>query len=103
MRNDPFRAAILGGMSLNLRPRRTFYYTEGREFEHLPRFIDVKIVDTLKRMAEIVAVYRLLSGEKIFASVPYRERFKAVLESYDTYTLKKNRMRRRKIKLADLI
>lgn len=155
-KDDPFRAVILGGMSLNLRPRRTFYYsdeerfnefvasleevykrdpeflealipylrlehgrklspvvtmgfllakakTEGREFKHLPRFIDARVVDTPKRMAEVVAVYRLLSGEKTFASVPHRERFKAVLESYDAFTLKKNRMRRRKIKLADLI
>ena len=151
-KDNPYRAAILAGMQLNLRPRRSFYYTDEERFldflttleelyvtdpeflealvpylrlEHgrklapmvvlgfllaksgnyryLPQFISAKIIDTPKRMAEVVAVYRLISGKASFASIPYKERFKKVLESYSAYTLKKNRMRRRKIKLADLI
>jgi len=151
-KDEPLRALLLAGLTLNLRLRRTFYYTDDERFEnfvealeavyredaeflealipylrlehgrklspmlimgyllsrsrtwsYLPRFITPKIVDTPKRMAEAMAAYKLFSKAKSFASVPYRERFKAVLEAYDAYTLRKNRMRRRRIKLADLI
>ena len=73
------------------------------ELKHVEKFINPQIVDTPKRMAEVVATYKLISRAKSFAGIPFAERFKEVLEAYDEYTLKKNRMRRRKIKLADLI
>lgn len=152
-KDDPYRAAILHGVSLNLRPKRTFYYTDedrwnefiavldemcrkdlhfvealvpylrlehGRKLspmviigyllanypakiKFLPRFINASIIDTPKRMAEVMATYKLLSGSHSFASIGYRDAFRRILESYDDYTLRKNRMRRRAIKLADLI
>ena len=163
-KDNPYRTAILSGMTLSLRPRRSFYYSDIDEFnnfidtlkelyskdpeflealipylrlehgrklspmvtmgfllaqlqiekkdsqkqnptelKHIHRFINARIVDTPKRMAEVFATYKMLSGEKSFSTIPYKEHFKKTLESYSEYTLKKNRMRRRAIKLADLI
>jgi len=151
-RDNPYRAAILMGISLNLKTDRTFYYTDrekfeefitvleklyetdpeflealipylklehgrksspmivlgfllskGKKYQYLPKFINPEIIPTPKQMAEALAVFKLLSGKHTIRKVPFRERFRETLEAYDEYTLKKNRLRRRSIKLADLI
>jgi len=69
----------------------------------LRKYLTAKVIDTPKRLAEVVAYYKHFSGVKSFKTIPMRERFRKILESFDGYTLRKNKMRRRAVKLADLI
>jgi len=96
--------AVITGFIASKQKLNNETVTDRKVYQEMVKRIDKSLFRTPKQMAEALYTFQLLT-ELPIKKVPksYKKAMKSVLESYDRMTLIKNRLRRREIKLADLI
>ena len=64
-KDEPLRALLLAGLTLNLRPRRTFYYTDDERFENFVEALEAVYREDAEFLEALIPYLRLEHGRKL--------------------------------------